>query len=381
MRRIVIEEPLHGSGRGGVAVYNRRLITLLSQMDPETEYRLFTYYFGGHPDVAARLAPPPGARWTRLHARWPERVVRRAEWGWKLPLVESYLAARGASLYHCHRVPVTSKVPLVTTVHDLFTEVHPEWSSDWMKALFSEVVRPGLGRVERILSISEGTKRDLVERWGIEPGRIQVIHEGVDGGVFKPLPKEALAHVRAQYRLPERFLMMVGPFDPWCDPRWTLEALKRLPSHLGGVGLVMAGPRGSLHEDVQRRAAELGLSRRVQWLGYVPQADLVAAYNLAEALMFASGYEGFGLPVLEAMSCGTPVVTSRSGALPEVAGEAALLADYDSPEQLAAAMVQVLDDGAVRADLREKGLRRAASLPWEKTARETLAVYRSVLGR
>lgn len=379
--KIVIEEPLHGSGRGGVAVYNRRLITLLSEMDPDLDYRLFTYYFGRHPDVEARLAPPPGARWKRLHARWPERLVRRFEWGWKLPLVESYLSAQGAALYHCHRIPVTTRVPLVTTVHDLFTVVHPEWSSRWMTELFEEVVRPGLARAARILSISELTKRDLVERWGVAPERVLVIHEGVDGSVFKPLPKETLAHVRAQYRLPERFLMMVGPFDPWCDPRWTLEALARLPSHLGDVGLVMAGPRGSLYEDVQRRAAELGLSRRVTWLGYVPQADLVAAYNLASALMFASGYEGFGLPVLEAMSCGTPVVTSNSGALPEVAGGAALLCDYDSAEQLAAAMVQVLDDSAARADLREKGLRRAAALPWEKTARETREVYRSLLGR
>jgi alpha-1,3-rhamnosyl/mannosyltransferase len=379
--KIVIEEPLHGSGRGGVAVYNRRLITLLSEMDPDLDYRLFTYYFGRHPDVEARLAPPPGARWKRLHARWPERLVRRFEWGWKLPLVESYLAAKGAALYHCHRIPVTARVPLVTTVHDLFTVVHPEWSSRWMTDLFAEVVRPGLARAARILSISELTKRDLVERWGVAPERVLVIHEGVDGSVFKPLSKETLAHVRAQYRLPERFLMMVGPFDPWCDPRWTLEALARLPSHLGDAGLVMAGPRGSLYEDVRRRAAELGLSRRVTWLGYVPQADLVAAYNLASALMFASGYEGFGLPVLEAMSCGTPVVTSNSGALPEVAGGAALLCDYDSSEQLAAAMVQVLDDSAVHADLREKGLRRAAALPWEKTARETREVYRSLLGR
>lgn len=379
--RIIIEEPLHGSGRGGVAVYNRRLITLLSQMDPETEYLLFTYYFGRHPDIEARLAPPPDARWKRLHVRAPERLVRRAEWGWKLPLVESYLAARDAALYHCHRIPVTARVPVVTTVHDLFSVVHPEWTSQWMKDLFEEIVRPGLARAERILSISESTKRDLVERWGVAPERVQVIHEGVDGALFKPLPKEALAAVRAQYRLPARFLLMVGPFDPWCDPRWTLEALARLPSHLSDVGLVMAGPRGSLYEDAQRRAAELGLSRRLTWLGYVPQADLVGAYNLAEALMFASGTEGFGLPVLEAMSCGTPVVTSRSGALPEVAGEAALLVDYDSVEQLAAAMTQVLDDGAVRATLREKGLRRAAQLPWEKTARETLAVYRSVLRR
>ena len=378
--KIFIEEPLHGSGRGGVTAYTRRMTSLISAMDPGNDYRLFTYYFGHQPDVEARLAPPPGARWRRHHVRVPERLVRRLEWGWKVPVVESYLKARGAALYHCHRIPATARVPIVTTVHDLFTVVHPEWNSRWMIDLYAQIIRPGLARADRILAVSESTKSSLVERWNVPPERIQVTLEGVDGAVFKPLPKEALAAARAQYRLPERYLMMVGPFDPWCDPRWTLEALARLPAHLGDVGLVMAGPRGSLYEDSVRRAEELGLSRRVKWLGYIPQADLVAAYNGAQALMFASGYEGFGLPVLESMSCGTPVVTSRSGALPEVAGGAALLVDYDSVDQLAAAMTQALDDGAVRADLREKGLRRAAALPWEKTAKETLAVYRSVTG-
>ncbi|MBI5594762.1 MAG: glycosyltransferase family 4 protein [Elusimicrobia bacterium] len=379
--KIVIEEPLHGSGRGGVSVYSKRMAALVSKMDPANEYFLFTYYFGRHSDVEARVAPPPGAAYRRLHARWPERLVRKAEWGWGLPVLEGWLKAKGAALYHAHRIPITAKVPLVTTVYDLFTVVHPEWNSPWMIDLFERIVRPGLARVERIMAISTHTKRDLIERWGIPEERIETILWGVDRALFRPLPAPDLAAVRSQYRLPERFMLLVGPFDPWCDPQPSIEALARLPSHLSDVSLVLAGPRGSCYEDACRKAEALGLSRRLRWLGHVPQSDLVSVYNLAQGLLFASRYEGFGLPVLEGMACGTPVVTSTTSALPEVAGGAALLCDPDSPEQLAAAMVSILDDGAVRADLREKGLRRAAALPWEETARRTLAVYKGALGR
>ncbi|MBI2363013.1 MAG: glycosyltransferase family 4 protein, partial [Elusimicrobia bacterium] len=370
-----------GYGRGGVSVYSKRMAALVSKMDPANEYFLFTYYFGRHADVEARVAPPPGAAYRRLHARWPERLVRRAEWDWGLPVLEGWLGAKGAALYHAHRIPVTAKVPLVTTVYDLFTVVHPEWNSPWMIDLFERIVRPGLARVERIMAISTHTKRDLVERWGVPEERIETILWGVDRTLFRPLPAPDLAAVRSQYRLPERFLLLVGPFDPWCDPSPSIEALARLPSHLSDVSLVLAGPRGSCYEDACRKAEALGVARRLRWLGHVPQSDLVSVYNLAQGLLFASRYEGFGLPVLEAMACGTPVVTSTTSALPEVAGGAALLCDPDSPEQLGAAMVSVLDDGAVRADLREKGLRRAAALPWEETARRTLAVYKAALAR
>ncbi len=379
--RIVIEEPLHGSGRGGVAVYNRRMASLISKLDPENEYFLFTYFFGRHPEVVARVSPPPDAAYRHLHARWPERLVRKAEWDWRLPMVETWLKLRGAALYHAHRIPVTKGVPLVTTIYDLFTVVHPEWNSSWMIQLFEQIVRPGLERVERIMAISTHTKRDLIERWGVPEDRIEVILWGVDRTLFRPLAPERLAAVRAQHRLPERFLVLVGPFDPWCDPAPTIEALARLPSHLKDVHLVLAGPRGSCYEAACGRASELGVAKRLHWLGHVPQPDLVAVYNLASGLMFASGYEGFGLPILEAMACGTPVVTATNSAMPEVAGGAALLCDHDDSEQLKAAMVAVLDDGAVRADLREKGLRRAAALTWEETARRTLAVYRAALPR
>lgn len=379
--RIVIEEPLHGSGRGGVTVYNRRMASLISAMDPENEYFLFTYFFGRRPDVMARVEPPEGSRYRRLHARLPERLVRRAEWGWGLPVIEGWLARKGAALYHAHRIPVSRKVPLVTTIYDLFTVVHPEWNSRWMIELFEQVVRPGLSRCERIMAISTHTKRDLVERWGIPEERIDVILWGVDRTLFRPLPPESLSRVRREHRLPERFLALVGPFDPWCDPTPTIEALSRLPAHLQDVQLVLAGPRGSCYEPAQRRAQDLGVGHRLRWLGHVPQADLVGVYNLAQGLMFASRYEGFGLPVLEAMACGTPVVTSTTSALPEVSGGAALLCPPDDPGALMEAMLRVLDDARARAELREKGLRRAEALSWEDTARRTLGVYKSALGR
>ncbi|PCI35753.1 MAG: hypothetical protein COB53_10715 [Elusimicrobia bacterium] len=371
---IVIEEPLHSDGRGGVAVYNRRMIRLISEMDPENQYSLFTYCWNLKPEVKKRVTPPEGARWKHWHAGWPERLLRPLEWNVGIPIIESHLKFGGADLYHAHRIPASKSLPLVTTVYDLFSVVHPEWTSSWMTQLFEEIVRPGLDRVERIMAISTQTKTDLIERWNVPEEKIEVILWGVDRELFKPLSEEILAPIRKKYDLPELYFVLVGPFDPWSDPRPSIRALAKLPD----AALVMAGPHGSCYEDAQRLAAQLGVADRCRWLGHVPQPELVGIYNAARGLLFASGYEGFGLPTLEAMACGTPVITSNSSALPEVAGGAAILVDHDSDEQILAGMTDLLDNGK-HADLREKGLARAAALTWEDTARKTLAVYKNAL--
>ncbi|MBI3300015.1 MAG: glycosyltransferase family 4 protein [Elusimicrobia bacterium] len=378
--KIFIEEPLHGSGRGGVTVYKRKMATLISGMDPANEYFLFTYCFRKRPEVWARITPAQGAKYKHVHARWPESLVRKLEWGARVPFIESYLKGRGAALYHAHRLPVTKKVPLVTTIYDLFPVIHSNLSP-WLGRLFEEIIRPGLSRCERIMAISTHTKRDMIEVWKVPEERIDVVLWGVDRALFSQLPAERLAAVRAQYKLPERFLLMVGPFDAWSDPRPSIEAFAALPAALKDVHLVMAGPRGTCADAAQKRAEELGLGKRMRWLGFVPQPDLAGVYNLAQALLFPSRYEGFGLPVLEAMACGSPVITSTTSCLPEVAGGAALLSDPADVEALRAAMMTVLDDPTARAALKEKGLKRAAEMTWEATARKTWEIYKSVLGR
>ncbi|OGR61604.1 MAG: hypothetical protein A2X36_01315 [Elusimicrobia bacterium GWA2_69_24] len=379
--RIVIEEPMHNEGRGGVSVYTRSLLSRLAVLAPEDEFVLFSYFFRERERRTARLRPGPGERWTNWTPRVPESLVSRLEWDWGLAPTGRYLRARGGDLFHTQRTPRVKLLPTVVTIHDLFPAVHPEWVSPFTYEQCERILRPGMERVDRVIAVSAHTKQDIVERWGVAPERVTVIHEGVDRGVFHPSTPERIAQVRAAHALPARFVLMVGPFDPWCDPGAVLEAASRLPASLKDVGIVFAGNPGSVGEAVRRRAAELGLTERCRWPGFVPHSDLVAFYGAADALVYPSLYEGFGLPILEAMACGTPVITSDRSSMPEVAGDAAILVDPTDSEAVRAALVAVLDDGGKRADLRERGLARAAQLTWEEAARRTLAVYDSLLGR
>lgn len=372
---------MHNGGRGGVSVYTRNLLKHLSVLSPADEFVLFSYFFREHALKAARLRPGPSNRWTNWTLRVPESVVARLEWDWGLAPTGRYLRARGAGLFHTQRTPRTRLLPTVVTIHDLFPAVHPEWVSPFTFEQCEKILRPGMDRVDRVIAVSAHTKGDIVERWGVAPEKVIVIHEGVDQEIYHPSSRERLAQVRAAYDLPARFIIMVGPFDLWCDPKLALEALARLPKSLADVGVVFAGQSGGVGEATQRRVSELGLGARCRWTGFVPRTDLVALYGAAEALVYPSFYEGFGLPILEAMACGTPVITSNRTSLPEVAGDAALLVDPSDVEALRAAMLIVLEDGARRATLRERGLRRAAQLTWEDAAKRTLEVYNSLLGR
>jgi glycosyltransferase involved in cell wall biosynthesis len=195
--------------------------------------------------------------------------------------------------------------------------------------------------------------------------------------------------VRSKYGLPERFILNVGALEPGKNQATLVRAFHRLrgqgPSTSSGQGLeqglVIAGPPAWRYERLLRLVDGLGLAGQVRFLGYVPAEDLVALYNLADLFVFPSLYEGFGLPPLEAMACGLPVVASTAPALREVLDDAALLVHPQDVVALAEAMAAALGDEALRSRLREAGLRRAAQFSWERTARETAVVYREAVGQ
>ncbi|MGQ9584813.1 MAG: glycosyltransferase family 4 protein [Anaerolineae bacterium] len=267
----------------------------------------------------------------------------------------------------------------VVTVHDLaplaLQDVGGRWrvaSRLWTWAL------AGVLKAARVIADSEFTRRELLRLTDYEPRRAVVVPAGV-GQEFRPIPDKAfLAQVRARYHLSEGpILLHVGHGAPRKNLHGLLEAMALLPRYgLSGVQLVQVGAAfGSAEQTLISR---LGLARRVHPLGFVPGGDLPALYNLADGLAFPSLYEGFGLPVLEAMACGTPVVCSNLASLPEVAGEAALSVDPRQVEALAEALARVLTDEPLRAELREAGLRRAAQFTWARTAAAMANVYREV---
>jgi len=276
--------------------------------------------------------------------------------------------------------PLRLACPIVVTIHDTGLWRYPQFH--YWKRILS--MRPVVSRVARraaaVITVSESVKKEVVELLGVRPERVHVVYSGV-GSHFRRLESDAVGEaVRRQHNLPERFVLVVGSIEPRKNLVRLLRAYARLrqrPS-LRDVGLVFVGELGWKYEPILEEARLLG-DAPVRFVGRVDDASLVAMYNLASVLAFPSIYEGFGLPILEAMACGTPVLTSNSGAMAEVAGDAAELVDPLSEESIARGLRSVLDDVTHAAKLRRRGLVRAQSFSWVDTATRTLRVYTQAL--
>jgi glycosyltransferase involved in cell wall biosynthesis len=330
----------------------------------------------------------------RLRGDFPQHefvpVMPRRPGGWRLPRqlwweqVELPRAARrlGADVLHVAggtSAPLAPRGRVVLTVHDLAPTRHPEYlpgvRSRWY---WGRLVPFTARRAARVIAPSAATARDLVEVARVRPERVRVVPFAVPLEPAAPPPPAAVAAARAAHGLPERYLLYAGTIDRRKDCPTLLAALGHLDPALT---LVVAGTVIEGRTDFRERLARLGLGARVRVLGYVPEGDLPGLYAGASALVYPSFFEGFGLPVLEAMACGTPVVTYRTTSLPEVAGDAAVLLDPPvTPEALAAAVARVVGDPALRADLIGRGRAQASRFDWGRTARLTLAVYEELCG-
>ena len=265
----------------------------------------------------------------------------------------------------------------VATVHDVIALLLPETFTPRHRL----VVRTALAMVRRradlVIVPSRAVERDVVERLGLPADRVVVTPEGCEPR-FRPTP---CAEVLARYRLPSRYVLAVGTLEPRKNLTTLLQAFARLRRGDGidpALRLVLVGARGWLDEPIYETVRSLGLDGMVHFAGFVDDDDLPAVYSGAALFVFASLYEGFGLPLLEAMACGVPVVTSNVSAMPEVAGDAAVLVDPRDADGLAGAIARLLRDDALRDRLRAAGLARARQFPWEATARRTLDAYASL---
>jgi glycosyltransferase involved in cell wall biosynthesis len=278
--------------------------------------------------------------------------------------------------------PLRMPCPSVVTIHDMTLWLYPEYHGRKrllaMRSLIPLVAR----RASAIVTISESAKRDIIEILRVPEQKVHVIYEA-PAGHFRPLAdRPALELVRRDHDLPERFILHVGTLEPRKNLVRLLEAFA-LVRQRGAerCALVLVGQRGWKDEAIFAAAERLALGDDVRFLGYVSPETLVALYNLATVAAFPSLYEGFGLPVVESMSCGTPVVTTTRGSLGEVAGDAAEFVDPSDVESIAEGLWRVLDSPAHQDELREKGFRRAGSFSWAEAAAQTRGVYTRVLGR
>ncbi|PKO22869.1 MAG: glycosyltransferase family 1 protein [Chloroflexi bacterium HGW-Chloroflexi-1] len=299
----------------------------------------------------------------------------------------SSVIGRSSVVYHSayYLMPYRPGVPTVLTVYDLIPLLFPEHSTARARLLFRWTTALALRAADRVIAISEATRRDLLTRFRLNPERVAAIPLAADPA-FAPTNIRGQAGVGGQgsgvsrkYGLPERYVLYVGSNKPHKNLGRLVEAWRIADCGLriADCGLVIAGAWDARYPEARERAQMLGLGDRVRWLGPVAEADLPALYAGATLFVFPSLYEGCGLPALEALACGAPVICSNVSSLPEVAGDAALLVDPLDVDALAAAIGRVLGDEALAEEMRQRGLRQAARFTWERTAQQTLAVYRA----
>ena len=271
--------------------------------------------------------------------------------------------------------PLATGCPTVVTVHDLSFERLPHLFNRGNRLYLSSMTRASVQRARGIIAVSESTRRELIELLGVPERLIHVIPNGVEP-FFQPLDKERIDRFRAERGLPERFILFLGTLEPRKNVRTLLRAYARLRrDHGTDHSLVLAGAKGWLYESIFEEARSLGLENAVLFPGFVPFEDQPLWYNACTVFAFPSLYEGFGMPALEAMACGAPVVCSNTTSLPEVVGDAGLTIPPLDEAALADALWRVLDQPAQAARMRSAGLEQAKRFSWASIARATVAVY------
>jgi glycosyltransferase involved in cell wall biosynthesis len=363
--RIGIDARLWDEPRSGIGRYTHALIEALARIAPDESWVVY-------------VDRPPGPTFPHVTIRC---LPGRQRLVWTLWAASRELRARPVDVFHGvtgFELPLAAPGRLVTTVHDLIPLRYPALVPARHRWAVRGLLGAALRRAARVITVSGATRDEVLARYRLPPEKVRVVPEAA-ASHFAPPSEARLGEVRARYGLGAPYLLFVGLLEPKKNLGAVLEAVARLRrrGHWHGE-LVVAGAPG-WGPDPVAAAHGLGLDAALRWLGPVPDADLPALYAGAQAFVFPSLWEGFGLPVLEAMASGAPVVASRRGALPEVAGDAALLVEPE-PGPLAEALGAVLADARLRETLRAAGLARAAAFSWERTARETLAIYREVGG-
>ncbi len=317
----------------------------------------------------------------------PQRTVALGYKPWRMLVWIGQLARVGfdrllpdGELFHAteHLLLPLRAIPTVLTVHDLIFRHLPEHHKPLNRWYLNATMPLYCRRAGQIITVSACTRRDLIAAYGVDAAKVTVVHEAADPR-FRPQTEQAVAAVRARYGLPARYLLSVGTIEPRKNLTRLLAAFEALHGEGLSDGWVIVGRRGWLCADFFARLEASPARQAVILPGYVADDDLPAIYAGAQALALPSLYEGFGLPILEAMACATPVAAADRASLPEIGGAAALYFDPTSTEAITETLRQLLRDRDLRASLRARGLEQAARFSWQRAARETEAVYRKAL--
>lgn len=366
--RIGIDLRLHAYAPGGISQYARHLAQALAPQLAAETLTLVSH---------RRESTPVDVPDARMYRAWTPPHHRLERWALGTELLPLKL-----DLFHSTDFipPAWGARHIVITVHDLNFLYYPQYLTADARQYYNNQIAWAVARADAILADSYATRRDLERLLHVDPARVTVTHLAA-AAHFRPLPPEEVAPVLERYGLEPGYWLFVGTWEPRKNLPGLLEALAQFHARGEKCTLVITGRPGWLYDEIFARVQSLHLEPWVRFIEQVPGTDLVALYNGALLLAMPSFYEGFGLPALEALQCGTPVVVADRASLPEVVGMAGLLIDPDDPTTLTDACWRIAHDAALRARLQAAGRDQVRAFTWEETARRTLEVYRRVLNQ
>ncbi len=375
MRIGIDVRPMVSEGTG-VGSYALNLIKNIASLDSNNNYTLFSNSFKDRISLESLHLPLN----FKLKDYWVPNRILRGLWNYiSYPPIESFVG--DVDIFHSpHSIPIpVRKAKLIVTIHDLYFLKYPDMVGRDVIEDHRRLSTNYLIKVRKIITVSDNSKKDIIELFDVNPEKITVIYEGVDD-IFRVVNEDtSLENVRKKYRLPHEFILFIGTISPRKNPGGLIESISILRKRgLKDISLIMIGPEGFKAGEVLRLIYERNIEDSVRHIGYVPYEDMPYIYNMASLLVYPSLYEGFGLPPLEAMACGVPVIASNISSIPEILGDAALLVDPYNPGEIADYIEKILNDESLRSSHIEKGLKKAASYSWEDTAKKVLKVYEEI---
>lgn len=361
----------------GIGYYVRSLFDAMLAEDKENEYTLLT---SGRPTRERPFPVAPNVRGRSVLI--PDRYLNLLWYRWRAPLPAN-LFTGNIDIYHCPDFalpPLSGKIRKVVTIHDLAFLTHPEYAVPSLVSYLSKVVPEAVAAADVVAVVSQDAGRTLTEHFGTPSEKIAVVPNGLRPHFRRITDPMLLRSTENKFGLKHPLVLGVGTLQPRKNHIGLIKAFHQAQSDKRNrpAMLALAGGYGWLYEETKQLVADLKLEKRVRFLGPVSDLDLTMLYSLADVFAFPSFFEGFGVPPIEAMACGAPVITSNTSSLPEVVGDAALTVDPHNAAELARAMTRLIGDEKLREELRQKGYERAQLYTWPKSARKMLNVYQKL---
>ncbi|MBN1384727.1 MAG: glycosyltransferase family 4 protein [Elusimicrobia bacterium] len=359
----------------GIINYLLNLILNLKKIDKESKYTLF---FGNDKPIPAEVL---GDNFRSDIPRMPTNSqIMRVLWEHLyLPLTIKKLKI---DIFHepSFIAPVFKKCPTVITIYDLAFLYYPECFTRRNVMYFKAMLTGSINKADAIIAISENTKRDIINHFKVHPDKIKVIYGGVDSFFRIVSDAEKISHIKKKFNINRSYILNVSLISPRKNLISLLKSFKRLKEDKNiDCQLVIAGEKGWRYKDIFKTVSSLNLDDSTVFTGCVSNEELLHLYNNAMLFAYPSLYEGFGLPVLEAMACGCPVVASNTSSIPEVCADAAMLVDPENIDDLTGAIYKMITEDSVKQVYKKKGLERIKCFLWKETAQETLYVYKKII--